>query len=77
MFAIGSDMPEYEDLLKDGLTTVAEAAKFLSLGRSTLYELMDNGELRYVKIGSSRRIPKRALMELAKTNLQGGWAIAL
>jgi excisionase family DNA binding protein len=70
-------MSEIEDLLVDGLATVAEAAEFLSLGRSTLYELMDKGELRYIKIGGSRRIPRRALIELAKAHVQGGWAIAI
>ncbi len=61
------------DLVADGLVTVQEAAQFLSISRSKLYELMDNGELTFVKLGRSRRIPRRALIDLAASGLQGGW----
>jgi excisionase family DNA binding protein len=66
-------MKENFDVVADGLTSVMEAASFLSLSRSTLYELMDSGHLRYVKIGRARRVPWRALHELAAENLRGGW----
>ena len=59
-------------LVEDGLLKVAEAAAFLSLSRATLYTLMDRGELPFVKIGRSRRIPKRAVVELAARGLRGG-----
>ncbi len=39
------------------LLTVNQAADLLGMGRSTLYELLDAGELRSVKRGASRRIP--------------------
>jgi excisionase family DNA binding protein len=58
-----------EDLVADGLVTVAEAAKFLSLSRATLYQLMDQGQLPYVKIGKSPRVPRKAVIELAAKNL--------
>ena len=61
------------DLVADGLVTLQEAAQFLSVSRSKLYELMDNGELTFVKLGRSSRIPRRALIELAASRLQGGW----
>ena len=64
---------ERADLVADGLVTVQEAAQFLSISRSKLYELMDNGELTFVKLGRSRRIPRRALIDLAASGLQGGW----
>ncbi|MFK0045273.1 helix-turn-helix domain-containing protein [Streptomyces sp. NPDC090741] len=38
------------------LCTVEFAAELLSLGRSTLYELMAAGELPFVKVGRARRI---------------------
>lgn len=63
-------------IVKDGLVTVLDAAKFLSSSRSTLYNIMEAGELQYVKIGKSRRIPKNALLELARVNITGGWKIA-
>ena len=59
-------------LVEDGLLKVSEAATFLRLSRSTLYTLMDQGELPFVKLGRSRRIPKRALIELAARELRGG-----
>lgn len=40
----------------EALQTVPTVAKFLSLSRSKIYQLMDSGELPYIKIGSSRRV---------------------
>ena len=39
----------------------AEAARKLSIGRSTLYELMASGQVASFKVGGSRRISHRAL----------------
>ncbi|WP_425832250.1 helix-turn-helix domain-containing protein [Streptomyces fractus] len=39
-----------------------EAADVLSLGRSTVYELMAEGALKYIKLGRTRRI-RRADLE--------------
>lgn len=60
-------------LLAEGLVTVIDAAFFLGLSRSQVYALMETGHLVYVKLGRSRRIPKRALIELVQANLHGGW----
>jgi excisionase family DNA binding protein len=49
----------------EGFASVAEASKFLSLSRATLYKLMDCGELAYAKFGRSRRLPWAALKEYA------------
>ncbi len=57
-------------LVADGLMTVAQASAFLRLGRSRVYELMGSGELPSVRIGRSRRIPRRALIDLAARELQ-------
>ncbi len=57
---------ERELLVAEGLATVDEAARFLSLGRSKLYGLMDAGELPHCKIGRSRRIPWQAVRKLAE-----------
>ena len=59
-------------LVADGLLTVNQASTFLSISRSTLYALMDGGELPFVKIRRSRRIPRQALVELAARGLRGG-----
>ncbi|MBC5824300.1 MAG: excisionase family DNA-binding protein [Candidatus Eremiobacteraeota bacterium] len=41
----------------DGLWRVSQAAEFLELSRSKIYLLIQNGELRAVKIGRSMRLP--------------------
>lgn len=63
------------DLMVNGLLTVTEAAKFLRIGRTLLYEAMESGEICYVKFGRARRIPKRAAVAWAAANLTGGWAM--
>jgi excisionase family DNA binding protein len=45
------------------LVRVEEAARLLSLSRSTIYEMMDAGELPSVRRGTARRIPVAALHE--------------
>jgi excisionase family DNA binding protein len=45
------------------LVRVEEAARILSLSRSTIYETMDAGELPSVRRGTARRIPLAALRE--------------
>ena len=59
-------------LVSDGLLKVEEAARFLGVSRATVYVLMDSGMLVFVKLGRSRRIPKRAVVEFAAGLVQGG-----
>jgi excisionase family DNA binding protein len=66
---------DIDAMLADGCVTVVDAAKFLALGKSTIYDAMDAGRLPFVHLGRARRIPKRALIDYAKANLKGGWAI--
>lgn len=61
------------DLYGQGMMTVKDAAQFLSLSRSKLYQLMENGKLRYSLVDGSRRIAKNALIELVRVNERGGW----
>ena len=49
---------------------VEEAACAIGLGRSTLYEMMKAGTLRFVKIGNRRLIPADALRALLEPELQ-------
>lgn len=51
------------------LCKVELAAELLSLGRSTLYELMASGELPFVKVGRARRI-RRADIDAFAAQLQ-------
>ena len=43
------------------LVTPEEAARRLSVGRTTIYELMASGELQSVSIGRCRRVPAISL----------------
>lgn len=45
------------------LLTAEEAAKLLHIGRCKVYDLIRNNELRSIKIGASRRIPRSAVEE--------------
>jgi len=61
-----------QELVGDGLMTIQDASRFLSVSRGFVYKLMEGGDLPYVKLGRSRRIPRRAVVELAGRSLQGG-----
>ncbi len=54
------------------LLTVKEAASLLGLGRTTLYQLMDRGELAYYRFGSARRIDPADLERLKESCRCGG-----
>ena len=63
------------ELLQDGALTVPAAAAFSGWGRTYLYDLMGKGQLAYIAgPGRTRRIPKRALLDLMAAHLQGGQA---
>jgi excisionase family DNA binding protein len=53
----------YEEPITPLLLTVRQAGQLLGIGRSTVYELMETGEIRSVKRGASRRIPLKAVHE--------------
>lgn len=44
--------------------SIAEASSLTGIGRTTLYRLMDRGELRSCKIGRRRLIPAQALLRM-------------
>ena len=50
----------------DQLATVAEAAEFLKVARSSVYELINAGKLHRVKIGRSCRLRWTAIHDLAR-----------
>lgn len=57
------------EMVSDGLVTVSEAYRFLGLGKSKLYEMMQSRDLPYVQVGGVRRIPRRALVDWAANRL--------
>lgn len=58
-------------LVDSGLARIDEGCRFLGISRAKLYEIMERGELPYVKIGRSRRLPRQALKEFAAQRLVG------
>ena len=64
-----SDSPS---LNTPALCSVPQAARYLAIGRSTVYGMMDAGKLRYLKLGRSRRIRISDVMDLIERNTIGG-----
>jgi excisionase family DNA binding protein len=60
-----------DDLSAIGLRRVPDVAQYLSLSRSKVYQMMENGSLTYVKLGKSRRIPWDAVLKLIESNTIG------
>jgi excisionase family DNA binding protein len=56
-------------LLAQGTVSVPEAETFTGLGRTYLYSLMERGELRYVKAGKRRLIPRIELTRMLAERL--------
>lgn len=56
-------------ILDDGFERVADAALYLGVSRSLIYKLLNAGVLPSAKIGNSRRIPIRAVRELAAASM--------
>jgi excisionase family DNA binding protein len=56
------------------LMRVRDAARLLAISRSALYQLMDRGELSYVKIGKARRIEEAAVQALIERSRVGSTA---
>jgi excisionase family DNA binding protein len=48
---------------------VADAARFLGVSKSYVYTLMRSGRLPSVRLGTSRRVPVRAVRDLARAHL--------
>jgi len=56
----------------EGLCSVREACGFLSIGKSSLYSLMQKGEVPFCYMGKNRRIPRKALVEFTERVLEEG-----
>ena len=52
-----------EAYVTSALLTVPEAAKYLGVGRKKIYELIEWGELKAVKLGRSVQVEKNSLDE--------------
>ena len=65
-------MTDNEMMVQEGLVTIEAAREFLDISRASLYRLIDNGTLPTVKLIGARRIPRRALMDLAASRVSRG-----
>jgi excisionase family DNA binding protein len=54
------------------LLTVPEAAKALRTSRSTIYRQFLEGELRWVRVGSSRRVTAAEIDRYIRQHTEGG-----
>ncbi len=54
------------------LLTIVEAARVLSIGRTTMYELVGSGQIEIVHIGRSARVPVAALDEYVERRRAAG-----
>jgi excisionase family DNA binding protein len=59
-------------LVREGFAEVSEAQEYLKLSRSSVYGLMESGQLAYARFGRRRRIPWKALRDYAERNLVAG-----
>lgn len=62
-------MTDNELMVQEGLVTIEAAREFLDISRASLYRLIDNGTLPTVKLIGARRIPRRALIDLAASRV--------
>jgi excisionase family DNA binding protein len=60
----------------DLVLTIEEAAKRLRIGRTLMYALIKNGEIRTVTIGRLRRVPVQCVAEYVNSLLEHPQAIA-
>lgn len=54
------------------LVTIMEAASLLSVGRSTIYKLMNSGDLDVVKLGCSARITMASIRAIVGADIVSG-----
>ena len=68
MHATGTDFADLDDDLR--LVTLPEAARFLSVSRGSLYDLLSSGQLPSVHIGRARRVPMGELRRFVRERLE-------
>ncbi|MFG3051382.1 helix-turn-helix domain-containing protein [Kitasatospora sp. NPDC048239] len=64
----GDAQPEHDPTLV--ALTVEEAARRLSIGRTTMYALIKGGEIETIPIGRARRVPAEAVVEFTRRRMQ-------
>lgn len=60
----------HDELIAEGLVSLEAAMKFLSISRPTLNRLLNEGILPTVRLITTRRIPRRALLDFAARSVE-------
>ena len=68
LHATGTDFADLDNELR--LVTLPDAARFLSVSRGSLYDLLTTGQLASIHIGRSRRIPMGELRRYIRGRLE-------
>ena len=55
--------------------SVQQVRSALKIGRTAVYRLLENNEIRCFKIGNAYKIPKTSLIEFVQRNSEGGNAV--
>lgn len=60
-----------KELAADGCATVKEAAAFLGIGRTSIYEMVKAKKIRSVVLAGRRLVPRAELRRLVADELEG------
>ncbi len=60
------------ELISDGFDSVTDAAAYLAISKSRMYELLHSGSISYSKHGNKLVVSRAALREYAALRLQIG-----
>ena len=61
---------ELRDLLNaPDILTVSDLQRLLNIGRSTAYRLIENGEIRCIRVGRTIRIPKKFIADFIENSI--------
>jgi excisionase family DNA binding protein len=58
------------ELFSFGLDRVKDVARFLNISKALVYTYIKRGELKSIKFGKARRIPRLAVLEFVAKHLQ-------
>jgi len=59
--AVNTEKTTRDTVVTSALLTVPEAAKYLGVGRKKIYELIEWGELKAVKLGRAVQVERKSL----------------
>jgi excisionase family DNA binding protein len=70
---LGESIPEHVNTRNGFLLSIKGAAKHLGISYSTLYELVNRGEIAHVMVGSRRYVSREQINEFITANTHTGY----